>query len=116
MSKYYKINVEETKAIKIKANAGLIVDKEGIQGYAMMWLNLTNNQKANKQDILKIYNDYDNGIYVVCDAEEENVKAVEDYLQRLGLVIEYKDNVLAILPDEMFDNSDDCLNVELIDW
>ena len=116
MSKYYKINVEETKAVKIKANAGLIVDKEGIQGYAMMWLNLTNNQKANKQDILKIYNDYDNGIYVVCDAEEENVKATEDYLQRLGLVIEYKEEVVIVMPEEVFDNSDDCLDVELIDW
>ena len=116
MNKCYKINVEELKAVRIKANAGLIVDKDGIEGYAMMWLNLTNNQKNNKKDILKIYNDYDNGIYVVCDAEEENVKAVEDYLQRLGLVIEYKDDVLAILPEEVFDESDDCLDTELIDW
>ena len=37
MGKYYKIGVEETRAIKIKANAGLLVEQEGIQGYAMMW-------------------------------------------------------------------------------
>jgi hypothetical protein len=114
MSKYYKIGVEETRAIKIKANAGLLVEQEGIQGYAMMWLNLTNNQKANKQSILKIYNDYDNGIYVVCDANEKNVEATQDYLQRLGLVIEYKEECVVVMPEEVF--SDDELDVELIDW
>ena len=114
MSKHYEISVEETRAIKIKANAGLIADKEGEQGYAMMWLNLTNNRREHKQSILKIYNDSDNGIYVVCDAHEANVKAVESYLVRLGLVIEYKDEVAAIMPEEVF--NDDDLKTELIDW
>lgn len=112
MDKYYKINVEETRATKIKANAGLIVEKEGIQGYAMMWLNLTNNQKNNKQAILKISNDYDNGIYVVCTSKE--AKNVEDYLQRLGLVIEYKEECVVVMPEEIF--NDDDLDVELIEW
>lgn len=114
MDKYYKINVEETRATKIKADAGLIVEKEGIEGYAMMWLNLTNNQKNNKQAILKIYNDYDNGIYVICDSKEANVKATEDYLQRLGLEIKYKEECVAVMPEEVF--NDDDLDVELIDW
>ena len=114
MSKYYKINVEETKAIKIKANAGLIVEKEGIEGYAMMWLNLTNNQRANKQDILKISNDYDNGIYVICNSNEKNVKSVEEYLQKLGLVIEYKEECVVVMPEEVF--NDDDLDVECIGW
>ena len=112
MDKCYKINVEETRAIKIKADAGLIVDKEGIEGYAVMWLNLTNNQKNNKQEILKIYNDYDNGIYVVCNTK--STKATEDYLQRLGLVIEYKEECVVVMPEEVF--NDDDLDVELIDW
>ena len=117
MSKFYKIDVYETKAIRIKANADMIVKENGIPGYAMMWLNLTNNQKANKKDIFKIYNDYDNGIYVVCDAEETNVKAVEDYLERLGLVIENKEEILVVKPEEVFDETDDDdLDVELIDW
>ena len=114
MSKYYKIGVEETRATKIKANAGNLVKEEGIQGYAMMWLNLTNNQKAHKQEILKIYNDYDNGIYVVCNANEKNVEATQDYLQRLGLVIEYKEECVVVMPEEVF--NDDDLDVELIDW
>lgn len=114
MDKYYKIGVEETRATKIKANASILVNEEGIAGYAMMWLNLTNNQKNNKQAILKIYNDYDNGIYVICDSHEANVKATEDYLQRLGLVIEYKEECVVVMPEEVF--NDDDLDVELIDW
>lgn len=114
MSEYCRIRAEKTVAVRIKANAGAIVEKEGMQGYAMMWLNLTNNQKENKQDLLKIYNDYDNGIYVVCDADEENVKATEDYLHRLGLVTESKENVIVVRTEEIYDNSNDCLDVELI--
>ncbi len=114
MERYYKINVEESRAMKIRANADQLVKDEGVQGYAMMWLNLTNNQKANKQEILKIYNDYDNGIYVICDNDERNVKATEDYLQRLGLVIEDKEEVVIVQPEEVF--NDDDLDVELIEW
>ena len=114
MSDYYKIYAEEMRGIRIKAVAGLIVEKEGIKGYAMMWLNLTNNQKANKKSIWKIYNDYDNGVYVVCDAENDNVEAVTDYLKRLGLVIEYKTEIVAVMPDEII--RDDDMDTELIDW
>lgn len=113
MGKQYNNDMEKTRAMRIKADAGEIVKKEGINGYAMMWLNLTNNQKSNRKDILKIYNDYDNGIYVVCDAHGENVKEVVDYLERLGLVIEYKEEVLVVQPEEVFD---DDLDVELIEW
>ena len=114
MEKYYKISVEETKATRIKATADQLVKREGIQGYAMMWLNLTNNQKTYKNNILKIYNDYDNGIYVVCNAEEKNVNATIDYLQQLGLLIEDKEEVIIVTPDEIF--SDDDLDVELVGW
>ena len=112
MERYYKINVEETRATKIKANADQLVKDEGIQGYAMMWLNLTNNQKNNKQELLKIYNDYDNGVYVICT--NDSAKATEDYLQRLGLAIEYKEEVVIVIPDEVL--NDDDLDVELISW
>lgn len=114
MYKYYVINVEETRAIRIKADAGNLVKEEGIQGYATMWLNLTNNQKANKKELLKVYNDYDNGIYVVCDADVKNVEATEDYLKRLGLTIECREEVVVVMPAEVF--NDDDLDVELIDW
>ena len=112
MDKYYKIDVEETRATKIKANAGLIVEKEGVQGYAMVWLALTNTQRANSNGILKIRNDANNGIYVVC--KNATVKAVEEHLQKLGLVIEYKEEVVVLQPDEVF--NDDDLEVVLVEW
>lgn len=111
-----KISVEEAKAIRIKANGDKLMETEGINGFARVWLNITNNHREHKQDILKVYNDYGNGIYVVCDAEESNVKAVEDYLQRLGLVVEYKEEVVIVMTEEVFDKSSECLDVELIDW
>ena len=112
--KYYKLEVTETRAIKIKANADQLVKDEGTQGYALMWLNLTNNQRENSKALLKVYNDYYNGVYVVCDPDEDNVSAAEDYLRRLGLEVEYKEECVVIMPDEVF--NDDDLDVELIDW
>ena len=112
--KIYKLEVTETRAMKIKANADRLVKDEGTQGYALMWLNLTNNQKINKRDLLKIYNDYHNGIYVICNPDEDNVDATEYYLKRLGLEIEYKEECVAVQPDEVF--NDDDLDVELIEW
>lgn len=111
MDKYYKIDVEETRATRIKANAGLIVKEEGVEGYAMAWLNLTNNQRANSSTILKIYNDADNGIYVICKTAA--AANIENYLQNLGLVIEYKEEVAVLQPDEVFN---DDLDVELVEW
>lgn len=113
LDKVYKLEAETQSALKIKADASAVVAKEGMQGYAVAWLHLTNNQKAHKKEILKIYNDYDNGIYVICDDNEDNVRAVEDYLKNLGLVIESREKVVAVLPTEVFD---DDLDTELIDW
>ena len=113
VEKYYELNVMETRAIRIKANADILVRDEGTMGYALVWLNLTNNQKSNKEELLKIYNDYDNGIYVICNPDEDNVKEVEDYLKRLGLEIEYKEECIVVQPDEVFN---DDLDVELIEW
>lgn len=110
--KFYKINVVETSAIKIKVNADKLVKDEGTQGYALMWLNLTNNQRENHNEILKIRNDYYNGIYVVVDPG--SVEAIEDYLRRLGLEIEHKEECVIVQPDEVF--NDDDLDVELIEW
>lgn len=112
--KYYKIDVTETRGIKIKANADKLVKDEGTEGYALMWLNLTNNQREHKQELLKIYNDYYNGVYVICEPDEDNVKATEDYLRRLGLEIDFKEECVIVQPWEVF--NDDDLDVELIEW
>ena len=112
--KYYKLDVTETRAIKIKANADKLMDNEGINEFARVWLNVTNNQREHKQEILKVYNDYYNGIYVVVDPNEDNVRATEDYLRRLGLEIDFKEEVIVVQPDEVF--NDDDLDVELIEW
>ena len=59
-------------------------------------------------------NDYDNGIYVICDPDEDNIRYVDDYLKRLGLEIVYKEDCVVVQPDEVF--NDDDLDVALIDW
>lgn len=112
--KYYKLDVMETRAIKIKANGNQLVYDEGTMGYALAWLNITNNQREHKREILKVYNDYHNGIYLIVEPSEENVKAAEDYLQRLGFEIECKEECIIVQPDEVF--NDDDLDVELINW
>ena len=112
--KYYKIDVTETRAIKIKANGDKLMKNEGINEFARVWLNITNNQREHKQEILKVYNDYYNGIYMVVDSDEENVKAAEEYLKRLGLEIDFKEEVVVVQPWEVY--NDDDLDVELIEW
>lgn len=112
--KYYKVNVVETRAVRIKANGDTLMQNEGIDEFAKVWLHITNNQREHKREILKVYNDYYNGIYVVVDPDEQNVRAAEDYLKRLGLEIEYKEECIVIQPEEVF--NDDDLDTELIDW
>ena len=107
-----KINATEEYAVRIIADATELVKKDGIEGYAMMWLNLTNNQRENRQDILKIYNDSGNKIYIVCNEEEENVVSVKDYLKRLGLVIELEEKVVSVMTEGII--RDDDLEVEII--
>ena len=107
-----KINATEEYAVRIIADATELVKKSGVEGYAMMWLNLTNNQRENRQDILKIYNDSGNKIYIVCNEEEENVVSVKDYLKRLGLVIELEEKVVSVMTEGII--RDDDLEVEII--
>lgn len=112
--KYYKVEVTETRAIRIKANGDALMQNEGIDEFAKVWLNITNNQREHKREILKVYNDYYNGIYVVVDPDEQNVRAAEDYLKRLGLEVEYKEECIVIQPEEVFYDCD--LDTELINW
>lgn len=112
--RYYKLDVTETRAIKIKANGDELMKNEGLNEFARVWLHITNNQREHKQEILKVYNDYYNGIYVVVDPDEDNVRAAEDYLRRLGLEIDFKEEVVVVQPWEVF--NDDDLDVELIEW
>lgn len=107
-----KINATEEYAVRIIADATELVKKSGVEGYAMMWLNLTNNQRENKQDILKIYNDSSNKVYVVCNEEEENVENVKDYMKNLGLTIELEEKIVSVTTDGII--RDDDLEVEII--
>lgn len=106
-----KIEAIEEYAVRIVADATELVERDGVEGYALMWLNLTNNQRENKQDILKIYNDSGNNIYVVCNEEKENVENVKDYLKRLGLTILSIEKIVAVQPEDVF--RDDDLEVEI---
>lgn len=107
-----KIEAIEEYAIRIIADATELVKKEGVQGYAMMWLNLTNNQRENRQNILKVYNDSTNKIYVVCEEDDENIEQVKDYLKRIGLAIIEEEKVVSITPEEVF--RDDDFEVEIM--
>lgn len=113
MEKYYKLDVMETTATRIKADATQLVNKEGVDGYARAWLKLTNTVKDNKKDLFKLYNDYDNGIYITCAEDYHIVKATKEYLENLGLEIVAEETVLIVQPEEVFN---DDMDVELINW
>lgn len=114
MKKYYKIDVEEARAIRIKADATKIIEKEGIDGYAKVWLAITNTVRDNKKnDLFKTYNDYGNGIYIVCADDEYIVKSTKNYLESLGLEVMEEEEIATVAPEEVFN---DDLEVELIEW
>ena len=63
--------------IKLSMNGG------DVQQYALNFLAIYNNVK-NDKDLLKVYNDYDNGVYLIC--EEEITDAAVEFLKQFGTV------------------------------
>ena len=74
-----KFSYEQKPAVRIKVE--MLGD---IQTYANHFLVIYNNVK-NDRSLLKMYNDYDNGVYLIC---EEDVKenAIE-FLQQFGKIV-----------------------------
>lgn len=97
-------------ACRIRVDLG-----ENIEDYAKSFLAIYNNVK-NDKDLLKMYNDYGNNVYVVC---EENVRDVAvQFLEQFGEV-KSVDKVEVVQPICFnFEYSDDYdtefLNVEEI--
>lgn len=86
-----KINFDKENGIQIVATF-----KGSVEDYAMMWLNLTNNARENREVFYKIENNYHNDIFVLTN--EKDVDDVVDYLQRLGLEIKDKRSCVAVIP------------------
>lgn len=113
MYKTIQIKATEFNAVRVKADGSELIKTEGIEGFAKVWLALTNNKREYPQQILRIYNDYDNGVYVICDNDEANVANVEEYLTKLGLVVKEIEDIKVVQPEEVYYDE---IETELIDW
>lgn len=79
------------------------VDMKGtIEEYAINFLKIYNTVKSSPE-LKAVYNDYDNGVYVVC--EEDSKESVEEWLSNFG-TIEYTRPVTIISPWLEYDSED----------
>ena len=101
-----KITCESRKATRIKINV-----HGDVQDYAMSFLAIYNNVKAS-HDLLKMYNNYDNDIYVICETDVED--ATKQFLEQFG-TIESCEQVLVFAPycDQL--NYPDDIDIEFLD-
>lgn len=106
MKKYEKLTTEIRTATKITANADNLVKENSITEYALMWLKLTNTARENSNEFLKIYNNYYDDIYIIC--ENNSAKAIKDYLVDLGLKITDEEKVVILEPEIIFPDVIDC--------
>jgi hypothetical protein len=95
-----KINFEKEIGIKITT-----IFEGTVEEYALMWLNLTNNARENKNVFYNIENNYKNDVFVLIN--ENNVEEVVDYLKRLGLTILDKQHCTVVIPYVEYGDSDD---------
>lgn len=84
-----RFTAESKMAIRIKVN--IVGD---IDDYAKSFLIIYNNVK-NDSSLLKVYNDYENGVYVVC--ETEAVDAATEFLKQFGDIVK-TETVKVIIP------------------
>ena len=102
-----KLQVEREIGYRIQVNL-----PDNIDEYAKSFLKIFNNVKSHRE-LLKMYNDYDNGVYVIV-REETKDDAVE-WLKAFGEVVEVEEIVLYVpymeykskLYNEIFDTDDD---------
>ncbi len=74
-----KFEYEREKAIRIKVLLGGNIEK-----YATAFLAIYNNVKNDNQ-LLKVYNDYDDGVYVVCETKVRD--AAVKFLEQFGEIV-----------------------------
>ena len=78
-----KFEYEKRKAIRIKVELSGNIDE-----YAKSFLSIYNNVK-NDKDLLKIYNNYDNGVYVVCEKDVQD--AAVRFLEQFGEIMKIEE-------------------------
>ena len=76
-----------------------------VDEYALMWLNLTNNARVNSKVFLDFRNFDDNRVHIVAAKEHEN--EVNDYLIRIGLKVEGKNDIKLAAPYAIYEKEDD---------
>lgn len=77
------VELEKTTAVRIK------VKMHGdIAEYASNFLAIYNNYKSNSE-LLKVYNDYDDGVYLVCTKSAQ--QAAVDFLEQFGTIVSQVD-------------------------
>lgn len=74
-----KFDYEREKAVRIK-----VILTGNIEKYATSFLAIYNNAKNDKQ-LLKVYNDYDDGVYVVCETSVRD--AAVKFLEQFGEIV-----------------------------
>jgi hypothetical protein len=98
---------ETEKAVRIK----VILDGDVTQ-YAKSFLAIYNNVKSDP-DLHKVYNDYDNGVYLVCKPDVE--AAAVKFLAQFGAVVSCTDVRLVKPYIECFEYPDD-IDVEFLEF
>lgn len=78
-----KLSCQKRKALRFKVEIVGNIDE-----YARSFLAIYNNVK-NDQDLLKMYNDYDNNVYVVCETHVRD--AATDFLDQFGNIVTVED-------------------------
>ena len=76
---HVEFEYEQRYATRIKVELSGDIDE-----YARSFLAIYNNVK-NDSDLLKVYNNYGNGVYVVCETEVKD--AVIQFLEQFGQVV-----------------------------
>ena len=84
-----KFTTDKKHAIRFKVEM-----KGDVQTYALNWLKICNTVKS-ERELLKAYNDYDNGVYVIC--EKSVAEATKDWLEWFGEVDEGRE-ILCLVP------------------
>jgi hypothetical protein len=74
-----RIQCEKRDALRLKVELSRNIDE-----YARSFLAIYNNVK-NDRDLLKMYNDYANNVYVVCEKNVRN--AAIEFLEQFGSVV-----------------------------
>lgn len=83
------VELEKTEAVRIK-----VAMYGGVPEYAKNFLAIYNNYKTNSE-LLKVYNDYDNGVFLVCTKSVQD--AAVEFLQQFGTIVSIT-NIEAVRP------------------